>query len=87
MIQKIPDMNWNPCTVLWDTGAQISLITHEYAKEAGFKALCCWVEPTPAVFFCSLRKKNNGTITNTKIKSNKEIKSDYKKLPFHHFSL
>ncbi len=25
------------CTVLWDTGAQISRITHQYAKEAGFK--------------------------------------------------
>jgi hypothetical protein len=36
MIQKIPDINWNPYTVLWDTGAQISLITHQYAKEAGF---------------------------------------------------
>ncbi len=25
------------CTVLWDTGAQISLVTHQYAREAGFK--------------------------------------------------
>jgi hypothetical protein len=24
------------CTVLWDSGAQISLVTHQYAKEAGF---------------------------------------------------
>jgi hypothetical protein len=37
MIQKIPDINGKPCTVLWDTGAQIPLITHQYAKEAGFK--------------------------------------------------
>ncbi len=25
------------CTVLWDTGAQKSLVTHQYAREAGFK--------------------------------------------------
>jgi hypothetical protein len=25
------------CTVLWDTGAQISLLTHQNSKEAGFK--------------------------------------------------
>ncbi len=25
------------CTVLWDTGAQISLVTNQYAREAGFK--------------------------------------------------
>jgi hypothetical protein len=25
------------CTVLWDMGAQISLMTHQYAREAGFK--------------------------------------------------
>ncbi len=45
MIQKIPDINGKTCTVLWDTGAQISLITYQYVKEAGFKALCCCVEP------------------------------------------
>ncbi len=37
MIQRIPDINGKPCTVLRDTGAQISLITDQYAKEAGFK--------------------------------------------------
>jgi hypothetical protein len=25
------------CTVLWDTGAQISLVTDQYAREVGFK--------------------------------------------------
>jgi hypothetical protein len=34
MIQRIPD---GMCTVLWDAGAQISLVTHQYAKEAGFR--------------------------------------------------
>jgi hypothetical protein len=28
---------WETCTVLWETGAQIPLTTHHYAKEAGFK--------------------------------------------------
>jgi hypothetical protein len=37
MIQRIPDVRGEMCTVLWDTGAQISLVTHQYAKEAGFK--------------------------------------------------
>jgi hypothetical protein len=37
MIKKIPDDNGKSCTVRWDTGAQISLITHQQAKEAGFK--------------------------------------------------
>jgi hypothetical protein len=37
MIQKIPDVTGRICTVLWDTGAQISLVTHQYATEAGFK--------------------------------------------------
>jgi hypothetical protein len=37
MIQRIPDARSRMCTVLWDTGAQISLRTHQYAREAGFK--------------------------------------------------
>jgi hypothetical protein len=37
MIQQIPDIRGEMCTVLWDTGAQISLVTHQYAREAGFK--------------------------------------------------
>jgi hypothetical protein len=37
MIQKIPAVTGRVCTVLWDTGAQISLVTHQYAKDAGFK--------------------------------------------------
>jgi hypothetical protein len=37
MIQKIPDVTGKVCTVLWDTGAQISLISHQYAIKAGFK--------------------------------------------------
>jgi hypothetical protein len=37
MIQRIPDVRGEMCTVLWDTGAQISLVTHQYVKEAGFK--------------------------------------------------
>jgi hypothetical protein len=37
MIKKIPDDNGKSCTGHWDTGAQISLITHQHAKEAGFK--------------------------------------------------
>jgi hypothetical protein len=37
MIQKIPDVTGRVCTVLWDTGAQTSLVTQQYAREAGFK--------------------------------------------------
>jgi hypothetical protein len=37
MIQRIPDARGEMCTVLRDTGAQISLVTHQYAREAGFK--------------------------------------------------
>jgi hypothetical protein len=36
MIQRIPDTRGGTCTVLWDSGAQISLVTHQYAKEARF---------------------------------------------------
>ncbi len=31
------DVTGRVCTVLWDTGAQISLVTHQYARDAGFK--------------------------------------------------
>jgi hypothetical protein len=37
MIQWIPDARGGMCMVLWDAGAQISLVTHQYAKEAGFR--------------------------------------------------
>jgi hypothetical protein len=37
MIQRIPDARGEMFTVMWDTGAQISLVTHQYAREAGFK--------------------------------------------------
>jgi hypothetical protein len=37
MIQRIPDARGEMCTVLWDTGAQISLVTHRYAREARLK--------------------------------------------------
>jgi hypothetical protein len=37
MIHWIPDIRGEMCTVLWDTGAQISLVTHQYAREASFK--------------------------------------------------
>jgi predicted aspartyl protease len=37
MIKRISDIRGEMCTVLWDTGAQISLVTHQYAREAGFK--------------------------------------------------
>jgi hypothetical protein len=37
MIQNIPDVTGRMCTVLWDTGDQISLVTQQYAKDAGFK--------------------------------------------------
>jgi hypothetical protein len=36
MIQRIQDARGGECTVLWDSGAQVSLVTHEYAKGAGF---------------------------------------------------
>ncbi len=36
MIQKIQDTTGKVCTVLWDTGAQILLVTQQYAREAGF---------------------------------------------------
>jgi hypothetical protein len=37
IIQRIPDTKGGMCTVLWDAGAQISLMTHQYAKEARFR--------------------------------------------------
>jgi hypothetical protein len=36
VIQRIPDARGGVCTVMWDSGAQISLVTHQYAEEAGF---------------------------------------------------
>jgi hypothetical protein len=37
MIQRIPDIRGELCTVLWDTGTQISKVTYQYAGDAGFK--------------------------------------------------
>jgi hypothetical protein len=37
MIQRIPDVAGKMCMVLWDTRAQILLVTHQCGKEAGFK--------------------------------------------------
>ncbi len=39
MIQRILNINGKLCTVLWDTGAQFSLIMHQYAREAGLKVV------------------------------------------------
>ncbi len=36
VIQRIQDARGGECTVLWDSGAQISLVTHQYAEKAGF---------------------------------------------------
>jgi hypothetical protein len=38
MIQRITDIMKKMCMALWDTGAQISLVTHQYTKEAGFES-------------------------------------------------
>jgi hypothetical protein len=37
VIQRIQDARGGECIVLWDSGAQVSLVTHEYARGAGFK--------------------------------------------------
>ncbi len=37
VIQRIQDARGGECIVLWDSGAQVSLGTHEYARGAGFK--------------------------------------------------
>jgi hypothetical protein len=37
MIQRVQDIRGGECTVLWDSGAQVSLVTHEYARGAGFR--------------------------------------------------
>ncbi len=37
IIQRVQDARGRECIVLWDSGAQVSLVTHEYAKEAGLK--------------------------------------------------
>jgi hypothetical protein len=44
MIQRIPDISKRRCTVQWDTGAQISLIKNQYAKDAGFKGQPCQIK-------------------------------------------
>jgi hypothetical protein len=36
MIQRVQDARGGECIVLWDSGAQVSLVTHEYARGAGF---------------------------------------------------
>jgi hypothetical protein len=37
VIQRIQDIRGGECIVLWDSGAQVSLVTHEYAKGAGLR--------------------------------------------------
>ncbi len=36
VIQRVQDARGGECTVLWDSGAQISLVTHQYAEKTGF---------------------------------------------------
>jgi hypothetical protein len=36
MIQQVQDRG-GECTVLWESEAQVSLVTHEYARGAGFR--------------------------------------------------
>jgi hypothetical protein len=36
VIQRVQDAKGGECTVLWDSGAQVFLVTHQYAKKAGF---------------------------------------------------
>jgi hypothetical protein len=36
VIQRVQDARGGECTVLWDSGAQVSLVTHQYAEKAGF---------------------------------------------------
>jgi hypothetical protein len=37
MIQRVQDARGGECIVLWDSGAQVSLETHEYARGAGLR--------------------------------------------------
>jgi hypothetical protein len=37
VIQPIQDARGGECIVLWDSGAQVSLVTHEYARGAGLR--------------------------------------------------
>ncbi len=37
VIQRVQDAGGRECIVLWDSGAQVSLVTHEYARKAGLK--------------------------------------------------
>ncbi len=37
VIQRIQDARGGECIVLWDSGAQVSLVTHEYARGAGLR--------------------------------------------------
>ncbi len=57
MIQRVQDARGGECIVLWDSGAQVSLVTHEYPGEPDSKddllryALQAWgqaVEASPA---------------------------------------
>ncbi len=34
VIQRVQDVRGGECIVLWDSGAQVSLVTHEYARGA-----------------------------------------------------
>ncbi len=37
VIQRVQDVRGGECIVLWDSGAQVSLVTHEYARGAGLR--------------------------------------------------
>ncbi len=37
VIQRIQDVKGGECIVLWDSGAQVSLVTHENARGAGLR--------------------------------------------------
>ncbi len=37
IIQRVQDARGRDCIVLWDSGAQVSLVTHKYAREAGLR--------------------------------------------------
>jgi hypothetical protein len=50
MIQRIPNISGKLCTALWDTGAQISLVMHQYARKQGFKGRPASIQISGVVF-------------------------------------
>jgi hypothetical protein len=61
IIQRVQDARGRECIVLWDSGAQVSLVTHEYAREAGLRRdlppyeLLEWGRAAEASLACSTR--------------------------------